>query len=193
MRFPGRGKKNPGIIRIHRDVNRARLVSLVQDQLPVLAAVCRAVYAPFGVGSEGVTHGSNINNVGVFGVYPDLTDVSGVFQSNVCPCSTCIGGSVDPVTVRDVYPNRGLSGTGIDNIGVAFGHGQRTDRCAGQITVRDTLPVGAPVGRFPYAPGAGPEVKRHLICWVSSHGDHPPPAGWSYASPLQFAGYIIGL
>ena len=117
-----------GVGRVHREVERAGPIALVQDLLPGLATVLRAIDAPLGIGPEDVAHGCHEHDVGILGVDADLRDVAGFLEPHVGPCLSAIGRLVDPVSRCQVLSRQRFARADVHHGGVRQGHVDRPYR-----------------------------------------------------------------
>src|SRR5207244_3452455 len=92
----------------------------------------------------------NKNDVGVFRIDDDGTDVARVFQSEVLPCLASVHRLVHAVAIADVAANAGLARTHIDDVVIGRGNGDAADR-SDRLTVEQRLPAHARVGGLPYS------------------------------------------
>src|SRR4029077_13962288 len=98
-----------GVAGIERDVNPAGVLVLVNNLLPVLAAVGRAEDATLGVRPKRMTQGSDKDDIGILGVNDPLADGSGIGQTCVLPGLAAIRRLVNAVAMRNVSPDAGLA------------------------------------------------------------------------------------
>ena len=138
--------------------------------LPGLAAVFGPVDAAGDAGSEGVSEGGHVDEVGVGGVHPNAGDMAGVPQAKMRPGLPAVVGAVDTVAVTGVAAYAGLSHAGVDHVGVGLCGGDCSDGCGVEEAVGNVLPVGTAVGGLPNAAGAGAEVEDAGVRHVSGDG-----------------------
>src|SRR6267142_1321709 len=73
----------------------------------------------------------------------------------------------------------------INDIGIAFSHGDGTNGASLEIAIRDIPPADSHVIRFPKTAARG----SHVICfWVTHHstaGDRTPATKWTNGAPLN--------
>ena len=174
-----------GVGRVHREVERAGPIALVQDLLPGLATVLRAIDAPLGVGPEDVAHGCHEHDVGILGVDADLRDVAGFLEPHVGPCLSAIGRLVDPVSRCQVLSRQRFARADVHHGGVRQGHVDRPYRRRLEETVGDVPPVGARVLGLPDAAVTRAEVKDEGILGISNHRRRPAPSMRADLTPLQ--------
>ena len=183
--LPDRGVEDARVSGVHGQVHGAGFFAAVEHFVPGVAAVSGAEDAALGVGSEDVAQGCHVDQIGVLRVDADFADVAGFFEADVAPARTAVGRFVDAVAIGDIEADIGLAGAGVKNVGVGLGQSQSTDGGGGEVAVRDILPVGAAVVRFPHAAAAGAEVEDHVFSGMSGYGGGPAAARGTDAAPLQ--------
>ena len=92
--------------------------ALVEYLLPGAAAVRGAENATLLVGAVGVAHGCRVDQVRVLGMYAHSGDVVSVFEAQVGPGLTAVGGAVYPVAVADVGAEAGFPSAYVDDVGI---------------------------------------------------------------------------
>src|SRR5882757_3225092 len=102
---------------------------------------------------------SHKNSVRIFNVNRDLPNLLAVAQSfKVCPRLARIGGLVDTIAGREIWPLQTLCAGNIDDVRLALGHGNGPDR-AGRLTVPYAVPRRAGISRLPDTAVHGAQVK----------------------------------
>ena len=127
------------------------------------AAIGRFEDAALLVRPKRMPQSRDPDRIGIVRVDPDLADVARLLQPDVRPGSPLVRALVDPVAVRDVDPDRGFARAGINDIGIGRCDRDRPDRRCREIAIRDILPVGAGIDRFPDPARAPPEVEGVAI------------------------------
>src|SRR5215469_16892490 len=110
-----------------------------------------------------MAEGGDVHGVRIFGMDADFADMPAVFESDVLPGPSTVGGFVDAVTVGHVVANATLAGTHVQHVGVGLRYCNRADRRGAEIPVRNILPIAAAVGRLPHATRASAEIERHRL------------------------------
>ena len=180
--LPGGGEDAPRVRRVEREIDGAGLLTDVEDELPRVAAVGRAVDAPLGVVLRCVAERGHVDEVGVVRVHEDLADVAGLLEAGMGPRRAPIAGAVDAVAVADVDADRRFAGAGVDHVRIRLGDRERTDRARVQEAVGDALPVGACVVGAPHATGDGAEVEDAALVGITGHRHDTTAPGRADAS-----------
>ena len=97
--FPDRRIEVPRIVRVHRDVDRARALAPIQHALPRLPAIARAEHAALGVGPMRVPERRDVHGVGILGMDAELPDVARALEPEVRPGLARVGRAIHAVAV----------------------------------------------------------------------------------------------
>src|SRR5690606_19852574 len=122
------------------DVGGAGAVVEIQRLAPGAAAVRRAEDAALGVALEHVAGGGNPRGVGIGGMHTQRADLPGVVETGEVPGLAAVGAAVHAAARGDVAARAVGAGADPDHVGIAVGHGDRADRCDGDLAVGDRLP-----------------------------------------------------
>ena len=98
--MPERGVEYVGIGRIEDEVDRAGLITLVENPLPGLAAIARSIDAPLFVGPKDMAQGRDVDQIGIARVDTHSANVAGVLQPHPSPGPPGVSRAVDAVPVR---------------------------------------------------------------------------------------------
>src|SRR5690606_22354397 len=109
---------HPRVIRVHRQVGGAGALVAVQHQLPILAAVGRAVNAARRVRAIDVPEGGHVDGLGILRVDSHAGDVARVLQAQVGPGVAAVVGAVDAIPGDDVAADAGLAHPDVDDVAV---------------------------------------------------------------------------
>src|SRR5262249_6743101 len=126
-RLPEGSEKNPGIVGIHRQIDRAGIGAAIEDLLPAPAAVARTEDAALLVGAENVAQRRHIDEVGVRRMDADAADMLGRAQPDIRPGAAGIARLVEAVAIGDVEPDLGLAGARVDDIAIGARDGDGAD------------------------------------------------------------------
>ena len=161
----------------------------VEDLLPRLPAVPRAIDAALRVRAEGLAQDGRVGDVGVCRVDDHRADLA-VLLPHVLPRLAGVGGLVDAVSLCDVAADVGLAGADVDDVRVGRRHRDRADR-ARRLVVEDRLPPDPAVRGLPHpARGRGRVVRER----IAGHAGHPrdAPARRRADQPVLEAGQLLG-
>ena len=185
LRLPHRGKQDARVLRVDRQIDRARPLALEQHVLPRGAAVPGAEDAALAVRAPGVAERRHVDEIGIARMHADAADVAGVAQPHVGPRAASVIGAIDAVAVRHVAADARLAGARVDHARLRGRDGERADRGGLEEAVGDVLPVGPAVRRLPDTARACPEVERHGLGRMAGHRDHAPAAMRADTAPLE--------
>src|SRR5712671_6992755 len=103
----------------------------------------------------------NEGNVRILRVHYQAADGMGIWKPDKFPGLTGVDGLIHTVSADDVPADASLSGTDIDDVGVGFGNGQRTNRrrCV-LLLVKKSLPNEPAIGGLPSTPGHTAKIIR---------------------------------
>src|SRR5687767_4595668 len=107
--LPHRRVEDARIVRVDREVDRARALVAVQHALPRLPAVARTEHAAFGIWSVRVPERRDVRRVGILGMDADLADVARLLEAEMRPGLARVRRAVHAVTVRDVAADAALA------------------------------------------------------------------------------------
>src|SRR5205814_10695541 len=114
-------------------------------------------------------------------------DVLRILQPDLRPPFAAIARLVDAVTGRDAAAELALPRADVDDVRIRRRDGDRADRGARDLVVRDVLPCHAAVARLPEAAASRPEVILERTLNASRDRDRSPPAQRSETAPAQRA------
>ncbi len=97
------------IVRIENDFDAAGAIIEVENFFPGLAAIASAVDAAVLVRAVGVAKRSDENDIGIRGMDDDIADVASVFEPDVGPGFSGVGGFVHAIAERDVAADAGFA------------------------------------------------------------------------------------
>ncbi len=80
----------------------------------------------------------------------DRADVASVFEADVGPGFSCVGGFVNAIAERNISADTGFAGAGVNYVGIGISNGNGADRGDG-LLVKERIPGDATVGCFPDA------------------------------------------
>ena len=146
-----RGKKCVGIMRIENDIDRAGVLILAQHLLPGRATIGRAIDSALLVRPKSVSDRGDENDVWIFRVNDDRSDMAAVLQTDMAPVSSSIDRLINAVAVGDVSAQGRFARADIDDIVIARCDRDRADRRGRMLLVEHRLPVRAAIARFPHA------------------------------------------
>src|SRR6202008_1583449 len=117
-------------------------------------------------------HGSNINNVGIFGVYEDCAGRVCLAQPGVLPRFAGIGRFVNAVAWNNGVADVGFAGADVKNLRIRRRHRYRADTGTGprQLAISDVFPFGT-VRALPNAAAHRSGVKEGPVSRDASHGN----------------------
>ena len=184
-RFPHRGEQEARVGAVHRELDRARHVAAIEDFLPILAAVRRAIDAALGIGTEHIAQHCGIDEIGIRRMDADAADELAVAEADMAPGAARVARFVNAVAVGHIEADRRFTGARIDHVGVRGRDRDRTDRGAAHEAVRDAAPEYAAVLGLPDAAGTGPEIEHHPIHRIARNGDDAAAARGADAAPFQ--------
>jgi hypothetical protein len=108
-----------------------------------------------------------------------------VLQAHVSPGFATIGRLVDPIPVRNVATDGGLSHTNEEDIRVRRCHGNRTDGGPLEETIGDIFPIHTTISRLPDATTRGSEIKHLSMPGITCHRDDTPTTIRTYRTPFE--------
>ena len=192
-RLPEGRVHDPRVVRVDREVARARALAPIEDALPGLAAVARAVHASLGVRAVRVPERGHVCRVRVLGMHADLRDVPRPLETEVRPALARVGRAVHPIAVRHVAADAALAHAHVDDVRVGLRDRDRPDRRALEEAIGRVLPVHAAVERLPHAAASGSEIEGVALARIARDGAHAPAAIRPGAAPLEAVEEIRGL
>ena len=175
-----------GVLRIEHYIDSARVLVFIENLLPGLSAVGGAKHAAFFIRSPGVAECSHQNDVRVARVNDQCADMARVFQSEVLPTLTTVGGFVDAVTIRDVAAQAGFAGSHVEDVVVSIGNSDGSDG-RDILLVKSWCPGHATVGAFENPAGHGSKVISVRVAGNSGYGEHATAAKGADLPPLHTA------
>ena len=187
-RLPQPGEHDARVLRVERDVGGAGVRVRVEDLLPRLPAVARAIDAALGVGAEGLAEHGRVGDVGVCRVDDHRADLA-VLLPHVLPRLPGVRGLVDAVSLPDVAADVGLARADVDDVRVGRRHRDRADR-ARRLVVEDRLPPDPAVRGLPYPARGGGRVVRERVAGHAGHA-RDAPAGRRADQPVLEAGELL--
>ena len=113
---------------VHDHVDHASLVVHKQDFLPCFSAVRRFVDAPFVVRSVEATERSDVNDIGVFRMNQDSTNLVRLLESHVFPSGAAIGRFINPIAIGDRVARICFTCSDPNNVGIVGVHCNGTNR-----------------------------------------------------------------
>ena len=135
-----------------------------------------------------MAEGSYPELVGIVGIDNDFADLAGVFEADVGPGGSGIGGLVDAIAEGNCGAHVGLAGADVDHARVGGGDGDGSDggdaMAVGQV-VEDGLPDDAAVGGFPDASADGAEVESVGVAGDTGDGEDAAAAEGSDEAPVE--------
>ena len=169
-----RGREERARVRqVHDQVDGAGVVVDVQDLLPRVAAVGRAVDAPLRVGAPQVADRRHVRHVRVPGVDLNARDVVRVGQPQVRPRAPGVGGAVDAGAPRRALPVLRLARADPDDVGVRRRHRHVAHR-GRRFVLEDVLEGDAGVLRLPHAAAGGADVEDARVRLDHGQVRHAP-------------------
>ena len=106
------------IVRIKRDIDSAGVFVFEQDFLPCSSAICRTENAAFSAGPVSAAHGSNKNNIRIFGINGNAADVAGSLEADVLPGTAGVSGLINADAISKIGAEVGLASANINNVRV---------------------------------------------------------------------------
>ncbi len=185
-RLPEAGVEHVGVARIHHQIGDTRRVVDEQHLVPRLAAVLRPKHAAFGVGSEHVAEGPDVDDVGIDRIDHDARDVAGRREPHVAPRLAAIETLPHAVTIRHVAADRCFATAGPDDVGVALEDVDRADGAA-EIVVGHRVPRLARVRCLPHAAAGGTDVILIRALRRTDHRSHAAGVSGTEHPPLEAA------
>ena len=163
--------------RVHPQIGGARLRIHLEYVLPGLAAVRRAVNAPFLTGTPDLPLHADVGNIVILRMDPDARYLARVRQAYVGPGVTGVGRLVDSVAVtRRHAANRFFTRPNVNDVCVGLGNRDGADRANIKVPVRDVFPTDSCVFGLPDAAAGGAHVIELRVIGHASHGRHSPAA-----------------
>ena len=162
-----------GVARVEVDLVDAGVLVDIENELPALAAVRRAVQSALPArGPEGALRG-NVDRAGVVGVDCDHAYMARRLQPHVGERQPPVHRLVDPIAVADRALAVVLSGSHPECEGVARVERDTPDRVRA-VVVEDGGPGGAPVGGLPDVAGGDGHVPGAPVRRVDGDVRDPP-------------------
>src|SRR5215469_10601825 len=95
-----------------------------------------------------------------------------------------VGGLINSIAYRKIRPPQTFATSYVNNVGIRWRDGERTDRPSWLI-IEDRSPRVAEVGGFPYAPVIRRHVENVLLPRDASDGNSSSAAKWADHPPAQ--------
>ncbi len=186
LEVPERREQFARVRRVQRQVDGAHAVARVEEQRPVGAAVGALVDAAIRTEGPPAALGGRVDDVGIARVHSQLRDGFRGFETRGGPGLAGVGGAIHPVAPGGTLSARlALAHPGVHHVGVARGHGQRSDRSAPDEVVRDVVPAAPRVGRLPDATAGGAHVEGERFRRHTDHRGHAAAAVGADAAPVE--------
>ena len=160
--------------------------------LPRFAAVHCAKNAPLFVRRKRITQRGHVSHIGIGRVNFDVPDSIGHFEAHVFPGFARVGRFIDPVAIRNISPDFGLSHAHIQRVGVRRSHRYRPHRRRFKRAVGNRRPVGSPVDSFPDSPARRTKIIRQGLVGMPGSGQCPPCPEGADISPPQAVEQAVG-
>ena len=183
IRLPGRRVQHIGVLRIHRQVDRAAAVVAIEHLLPGLAAILRAIHASIRVWPIRMPEHRRIDEIRIGRVHTNLADHFGVAKADVRPRLAGIGGLVNAVALNDVAAEARLPHADVDDVRVRGRDCQRAHRGGAEVVVADGRPGQAVVGGLPHAAADCAKVVLVRSRRAACHGNRTAATVRADASP----------
>ena len=123
----------------------------------------------------------------------DVADVTSVFEADVGPGLSGVGGFVDAIAEGDVAADAGFAGAGVNHVGIRVGNGDGADG-GDALLVEEWIPGDAAVGCFPDAAAHRAEIIGVRLAGNARDSDGAAAAEGSNEAPLHAAvGFGIDL
>ena len=183
--LPQRGVEHGRMLRIDHEIDGAGAVVTEQHLLPRPPAVAAPVHAARRRRPGRVAERGGVHQLRIVRIHADARDRERVGQTGVLPRAAAVDGTVDPVALQDAAAKLRLAHPDVDHVGIRGGHGDRPDRRAGDLPVRDGLPGRAAVGRLPEPPARRAEVVLERPGLAPGDGDRPAAAQRADVLPRQ--------
>ena len=171
-RLPETGEENSRVVRVESHIGRAGVLVDEADFRPRRTAVLGTVNPPLRVRPEGVPENRRVADVRVLRIDDNGADLPDLFP-DVLPRLARVGRFEDPGARRDVAADVRFTGTNVDHIRVAGGHGDAADGTR-RLVVEDRLPLQAAVGRLPDSTRSGRGIIRQRVADNPARPAHPP-------------------
>ena len=171
--LPGRRVDDLGVLRIRRQVDRARVLVDEKRRSPVLAAIGGPENASLPVCAEDVAERGHQDDVRIAQVHEDAADVPGRRETAVRPGPAAIVRAEDAVTGNDVVARLRLARARIDHFRVGGRDRDRADRSRGP-ALENRRPRAAGVLGLPDASARRAEIERVGLI-RNPLGAGPPP------------------
>ena len=126
--LPHAGKQDAGIVGIHGHVRATRVFVEKQGLFPGFSSVGGAEDAALRLRPIGVAERAGEHDVWIPRIDDDIADTASFLETHRGPGLARVSGFVNSVAYRNVASNKGLAGSGPDDIGIARSHCQRADR-----------------------------------------------------------------
>jgi len=173
------------IHRIYRQINCASSLTFIQDTFPCLATISGSIYAAIRVGTEHITHGSYVHDIGIGWMNAEPGNVAGLLQAYVGPRLASIGGLVYPVSGRDELSLKPFPSSRVDHPGMRKRHVKGADGREFEESVRNVLPIYSGIGGLPHSAVGSSEIVDERIVDNSGYRDDTRSAVWSHEPPLE--------
>src|SRR5262249_51832842 len=141
-----------------------RLIVDEQNFLPRLTAIPGAIHTAIGSPAERIALASYVDDVGVFRMDLDLTNLSDLFQSGELPRPAGVGRFVDASPQNHIGPNGFASGADIHDVRIGVRHINRANRTGGDLTIGHGQPRDAEVFCLPHTTAARTRVEYARLC-----------------------------
>jgi hypothetical protein len=125
--LPQRSEENVGIAWIKSDIDAARVLVLVEDLVPGLAAVEGAENAAFRVRAVGMAERGDERDIRITRIDDDFADGAGVAQADVLPGFAAVQCLVDAVALRDVAAEAGFTRSDVQNVWIGNRYGEASN------------------------------------------------------------------
>src|SRR5262249_45691863 len=149
------------------EINGSRIGVSVQHLAPSPTSITRSEHAPFVIRAEGVAESGDIDEIGIIGMTADAADKPGLAQPQVTPSAARIRRFVDAVAVRHIEPDRGLTGAGINHVGIRARDLESPDCCRTENPIADAAPVDPAVNRLPHTAGTGAKIEHAAVFGIA--------------------------
>ena len=103
-----------------------------------------------------------------------------LFQPNVLPACSSIGGFVHPIPRDDVAAKAICSRAHIHNIRIMLNHSDGTNGRTSKVPIGHISPGGSIVGRFPYAPSTSSHIEGLGLGGNACHSRNTAPSAGTY-------------
>ena len=191
---PGRGVENARVEGVQLQVGGAGVGRDGKNVFPGLAAVGRAVDAPFRIAAEDLAEDGHPQAIRIGWMDADPADRAYALEADVLPGFAGVGRAVHAVTDRNVAPRAGRPGADVDHVRVARRHRHRSYRPSSEVAVGQVLPGAAGVRGPPYAAAGRPHVEGVRVRYMAGNRRYTPSAAGSDEPELEsFEEFGFGL